>query len=115
MSEGQPGQALGPQGVSNSRHVPCLGPQRVTWMDLGPLAGSRTVDVGGICHLPSSTASAERSFCGLKRLKTYLRSSMLEDRLSALALLHIHQDISVPVDEIIDRFARLGPHRLAYL
>ena len=63
----------------------------------------------------SSTASAERSFSGLKRLKTYLRCSMLEDRLSALALLHIHQDISVPVDEIIDRFARLGPHRLAYL
>ena len=51
MSEGQPGQALGPQGVSNSRHVPCLGPQRVTWMDLGPLAGCRTVDVVGICHL----------------------------------------------------------------
>ena len=40
---------------------------------------------------------------------------MLEDRLSALALLHIHQDISVSVDEIIDRFARLSPHRLAYL
>jgi len=64
---------------------------------------------------PSSTASAERSFSGLKRLKTYLRSSMLEDRLSALALLHIHQDIPVPVDDIIDSFARLGPHRLAYL
>ena len=64
---------------------------------------------------PSSTASNERSFSALKRLKTYLRSSMLEKRLTGLALLHIHQDIPVPVDDIIDRFAKLGPHRLAYL
>ena len=65
--------------------------------------------------VPSSTASNERSFSALKRLKTYLRATMLEERLTGLALLHIHQDIIVPIDEIIDRFANLGPHRLAYL
>ena len=51
----------------------------------------------------------------LKRLKTYLRATMLQEKLTGLALLHIHQDIIVPIDEIIDRFADLGPHRLAYL
>ena len=64
---------------------------------------------------PSSTASNERSFSALKRLKTYLRATMLKERLTGLALLHIHQEIIVPIDEIIDRFANLGPHRLAYL
>ena len=53
-------------------------------------------------------------YAPLKRLKTYLRATMLEERLTGLALLHIHQDIIVPIDEIIDRFANLGPHRLAY-
>jgi hAT family C-terminal dimerisation region len=64
---------------------------------------------------PSSTASNKRSFSSLKRLKTYLRSTMLQDRLTGLALLHIHQDIPVSVDAVIDKFARLGAHRLAYL
>jgi len=64
---------------------------------------------------PSCTATNERCFSALKRLKTYLRSTMLQDRLTGLAMLHIHHDIPVPVDVIIDQFANLGPHRLAYL
>jgi len=64
---------------------------------------------------PSSTASNERSFSALKRLKTNLRATMREERLTGLALLHIHQDIVVSIDQIIDRFANLGPHRLAYI
>ena len=40
---------------------------------------------------------------------------MREERLTGLALLHIHQDIVVSIDQIIDRFANLGPHRLAYI
>ena len=42
--------------------------------------------------LPASTASAERSFSSLRRLKTYLRSSM-----TAL-LLHVHKDITEQLD-----------------
>ena len=37
--------------------------------------------------MPVSTASAERSFSGLRRLKTYLRSNMLETHLSNLVWL----------------------------
>ena len=64
---------------------------------------------------PSSTAGNERSFSSLKRLKTYLRTSMSADRLTGLALLHIHRDMPLDVSDVIDRFARLGPHRLAFL
>ena len=41
--------------------------------------------------LPITTATAEKSFSALRRLKTYLRSTMKEDRLSWLALMHIHK------------------------
>jgi len=37
--------------------------------------------------LPIGTAAAERSFSTMRRVKNWLRSTMSEDRLSALALL----------------------------
>lgn len=38
--------------------------------------------------LPVTTCSCERSFSALRRLKTWLRSTMGDERLSSLALLH---------------------------
>lgn len=61
--------------------------------------------------LPVTTASAERSFSTLKRLKTYLRTNMTQERLCGLALLHIHQDIPLTASEVIDRFANTT-HRM---
>ena len=40
-----------------------------------------------------STATAE-SFSSLRRIKTYVRSTMIDDRLSNLALRHIERDLS---------------------
>ena len=40
--------------------------------------------------LPASTTSAERSFSSLRRLKTWLRNKKNDDRLTGLALMHIH-------------------------
>ena len=65
-----------------------------------------------VCTLPVTSCSAERSFSGLKRIKTVFRSSMGNERLSSLALLHIHQDIPVNVEEVIDEFARRHPRRI---
>lgn len=42
--------------------------------------------------VPCSSAEAERSFSALRRLKTWLRSSMKQRRLNNVAVCHIHQD-----------------------
>ncbi|XP_008179706.1 52 kDa repressor of the inhibitor of the protein kinase-like [Acyrthosiphon pisum] len=56
--------------------------------------------------LPVSVATAERSFSTLRRLKTWIRSEMGQSRLTGLALLHIHRQLPLNVDKIIDRFAK---------
>ena len=61
--------------------------------------------------LPVTTAVSERSFSTLRRLKTYLRNTTCEDRLNGLALLNIHREIVVLVDEILDELAKC-PRRL---
>ena len=54
-----------------------------------------------------SVASCERSFSKLKLIKTYLRSTMSQERLSNLAILSVEKDTfdSVNFDAIIDQFA----------
>ena len=42
--------------------------------------------------MPATNASPERSFSALRRVKTYLRSTMSQERLNHLMVLHIHQD-----------------------
>lgn len=61
-----------------------------------------------IYTLPITTSTAERSFSTLRRLKTYLRSTMNEERLNGLALLNIHQDISnkLEAEEVLEIFSR---------
>ena len=57
--------------------------------------------------IPVTVGSAERSFSTQGRVKNYLRSTMLQDRLSNLALLNIEQDLARKVDfsEVIELFA----------
>ena len=58
--------------------------------------------------LPFSVATSERSFSELKLVKTYLRKSMGDQRLSALALLHVHKDLTLNSnpEDIVDEFAK---------
>ena len=51
--------------------------------------------------LPVTTASNERSFSALKRLKNYLRATMSQPRLNGLTMLHVHKDM--PLDRGSDR------------
>ena len=51
--------------------------------------------------LPATTASSERSFSTMRRLKTYLRSPMGEQRLTSLALLSVHRDRPVDKDSVL--------------
>ncbi|KAJ8915677.1 hypothetical protein NQ315_000610 [Exocentrus adspersus] len=64
--------------------------------------------------LPVTTASAERSFCTLKRINTYLRNSTSETRLNGLALMNIHRDINIDVNIITDMFASKKERRLDF-
>ena len=59
-----------------------------------------------ILTLPVSSCSAERSFSGLRRLKTYLRSRMTQERLNAIALMNTHKDIlsCLDIDNLVDNF-----------
>ncbi|XP_074112948.1 zinc finger MYM-type protein 1-like [Cotesia typhae] len=59
-------------------------------------------------RIPVTNCSGERSFSTLKRVKTYLRASMDQDRLNALALLSIEAQLvqEIEYDDIIDIFAR---------
>ena len=43
-----------------------------------------------------------------------MRSSMGNDRLSYLGLLHIHYDLPVDLDKVVDNFARRHPRRLEF-
>jgi len=56
--------------------------------------------------VPVTVASAERSFSKLKLIKTYLRSSMSQDRLNCLATLSIEKEMlkNIDVDVIINDF-----------
>ncbi|KAL5166612.1 Zinc finger MYM-type protein 1 [Glycine soja] len=56
--------------------------------------------------IPISVASAERNFSKLKIIKTYLRSTMSQQRLNKLALLSIEKEMlnEINYDNLIDNF-----------
>ena len=55
--------------------------------------------------LPVTTCECERSVSALRRMKTWLRSTMANERLNGLAMMHINNDITLDVDEVINSFA----------
>ena len=68
-------------------------------------------------RVPVTVASAERSFSKLKLLKTYLRSSMSQERLNGLAMLCIEKDTldGIDLDAIIDDFASKNARRSCFV
>jgi hypothetical protein len=63
--------------------------------------------------VPASSASAERSFSGLRRLKTWLRSTMSQKRLNHLAVLNAHTDLvdSIDMKELSTKFISVSDIR----
>lgn len=63
--------------------------------------------------LPASSATAERSFSALRRLKTWLRSTMSQQRLNAAAICAVHRERVAQVDtgRIITSFVQLNTGR----
>ena len=70
--------------------------------------------------IPVSSATAERSFSTMRRLKSHLRSSMGDNRLSNLALIAVERELSDKLfqdpSEVIDMFGSFpGKLRRLYL
>lgn len=63
--------------------------------------------------IPVTVASAERSFSKLKLLKSYLRSTMSQERLSGLAMIAIENEIleNINCEELINQFAMKNARR----
>ena len=60
-----------------------------------------------------STAHCERSFSALKRIKSYLRSTMTQQRLVDLAILSIERELSqsLSLDNVVNQFASQDKNR----
>ena len=63
--------------------------------------------------MPATNASSERSFSALRRIKTYLRSTMGKERLNHLMTLHVHNDTIDAVDlvEVANQFVSGNEYR----
>ena len=66
-----------------------------------------------ILVMPATNSTSERSFSALRRVKTYLRSTMGQQRLNDLLTLHVHKEISdsLNLKEIVNSFVN-NEHRL---
>ena len=66
-----------------------------------------------ILVMPASNATSERSFSALRRLKTYLRTTMSQCRLNNLMVLHVHRDIvdKMSLLQIGNEFISASDHR----
>ena len=66
------------------------------------------------CTIPVTSCECERNASALRQLHNFMRTSMTEDRLTSLALMHIHYDHPVDLDNVVDKFAELHPRRLKF-
>jgi len=60
--------------------------------------------------MPVTTATAERAFSVMRRVKSYLRSTMTTARISNLALMHAYKHMPVDIERVINTFD-LTKHR----
>jgi hypothetical protein len=72
-----------------------------------------------VLTIPVSSAQAERTFSCMKRVKSYLRSTMSEKRLNNLCLLSIEREVADKVlmhmSVLVDKFARMKSRRLNFI
>lgn len=66
--------------------------------------------------LPVTTATCERSFSKLKLIKSYLRSSLGQERLSNMSILAIEREVTCTLDysKLVDSFAELKSRKVRF-
>ena len=69
-----------------------------------------------ILVMPATNATSERSFSAMRRVKTYLRSTMHQQRLNHLMFLSIHKDKldSLDIKTTANEFVQGSEHSLSY-
>ena len=68
-----------------------------------------------LATIPITTCQCERCISRLRLLKTYLRSTMTQERLNGLAMLSIHRDKDFDLDDIVNRFALKNERRMTLM
>lgn len=71
-----------------------------------------------ICTIPMTTSESERCFSTLKRIKSYTRNTMKEDRLNALAMCSIEKQLLATHDFnelVIDHFSQQKERRMDFI
>ena len=75
-----------------------------------------------ILTIKPTTVAEERSFSTLKRIKSYLRSTMSQDRLSALTRINIESQLVTDLsgsgrlsDLVIDKFSKMKGRKIDLL
>jgi hypothetical protein len=85
-----------------------------------PFAKSLCANVFILCAIymtiPMTSATAERSFSTMRRIKTYLRQTMTQTRLNSCMMLHIHKDKtdSIDIHTIARSFVNCRDERIQY-
>lgn len=66
--------------------------------------------------LPVSSATCERSFSAMRRVRNYLRTTMSEHRFSTLSSLYIERDLSSKIDvhDVVAHYAAKGQRNLHF-
>lgn len=62
--------------------------------------------------IPVTTCAFERSFSAMRRLKTWLRASMSDERLSGLALMHVHWKVKIDRERVLRWWDASGHRRI---
>jgi hypothetical protein len=102
--------------LMEGKQVQAINDVTAALLGLGPairLYGALTTLLILLHLLPATSATAERSFSCLRRLKTYLRTTMSQERLNSVMILHVHQTDTDDLDlkEVAKDFISLNEYR----
>ena len=97
--------------------IKCIKDCQVLFQKMTPEVRRLFPKVGRLLRLllvsPASACTAESSFCALRRLKTWLRSTMTQRRLNCIMVCHVHSDRLHNLDqhEILNTFIMKNDQR----
>ena len=98
----------------------CVSPTFADILSYAVALSPAQVLLGEVCTLiklilvmPATNAASERSFSAMRRVKSYLRTTMTQGRLNHLMLLHVHNDRTKSLEEaeVACRFVAGSEHR----